>query len=83
MKEPVVRLKIRVRLPDGSRPFLESVLSANNKLKPLYAIVDGKPQFIAMRGSASASGSRSASTHNSHWRLRSSSRKSWTRKLRV
>lgn len=44
MKAPVVRLKIRIRLPDGSRPFLDPVLSSNGKLKPLYAIVDGKPE---------------------------------------
>jgi hypothetical protein len=37
-------LKIRVRLPDGSRPFLNPVLSGNNKLKPLYPVVDGKPE---------------------------------------
>lgn len=37
-------MKIRVRLPDGSRPFLNPVLSGNNKLKPLYAVVDGKPE---------------------------------------
>lgn len=44
MKAPVVLLKIRIRLPDGSRPFLDPVLSSNGKLKPLYAIVDGKPE---------------------------------------
>jgi hypothetical protein len=44
VKAPVVRLKIRIRLPDGSRPFLDPVLSSNGKLKPLYAIVDGKPE---------------------------------------
>jgi integrase len=37
-------LKIRVRLPDGSRPFLNPVISGNNKLKPFYAVVDGKPE---------------------------------------
>jgi integrase/recombinase XerD len=40
---PVVRLKLRVRLPDGSRPYLDPVYSANNKLKPGYASLDGKP----------------------------------------
>ena len=29
-------------LPDGSRPFLDPVLSANGKLKPLWAVVHGK-----------------------------------------
>jgi hypothetical protein len=40
---PVVRLKLRVRLPDGCRPYLDPVYSANNKLKPRYASVGGKP----------------------------------------
>jgi integrase/recombinase XerD len=44
VKAPVVRLKIRVRLSDGSRPFLDPVLSTNGKLKPLYAVVSGKPE---------------------------------------
>jgi integrase/recombinase XerD len=44
LKAPVVRLKIRVRLPDGSRPFLDPVFSGNGKLKPLYAVVDGTPE---------------------------------------
>lgn len=44
MKSPVVRLKIRIRLPDGSRPYLDPVPSGNGKLKPLYALVDGKPE---------------------------------------
>jgi hypothetical protein len=39
-----VRIKIRVRLSDGTYPFLDPVLSANGKVKPLYAIVDGKPE---------------------------------------
>jgi integrase len=44
VKAPVVRLKIRVRLSGGSRPFVDPVLSANGKLKPLYAVVHGKPE---------------------------------------
>jgi len=43
MKSPVVRLKLRVRLPDGSRPYLDPVRSANNQLKPGFAMHDGKP----------------------------------------
>ncbi len=38
MKVPVVRLKLRVRLPDGSRQYLDP----NKKLKPRYALLDGK-----------------------------------------
>jgi integrase/recombinase XerD len=41
MSVAVVRLKIRVRLADGSRPFLNPVFSANGKLKPLFAVVNG------------------------------------------
>lgn len=44
MKSPVVRLKIRVRFADGSRPYLDPVTSANGKLKPLYAVVHGEPE---------------------------------------
>jgi len=43
-KKIVVRLKLRVRLADGSRPYLDPVLSANRKLKPLYAVVNGKAE---------------------------------------
>jgi integrase/recombinase XerD len=39
-----VRIKIRVRLSDGTYPFLDPVLSANGKVKPFYAVVDGKPE---------------------------------------
>ena len=45
MKQPVVRLKIRVRLPDGSRPYLDPVPSAKGKLKPLFAFVDGNAEY--------------------------------------
>lgn len=45
MKAPVVRLKIRVRLSDGSRPFLDPVPTPNGKLKSLYAVVNGKPEL--------------------------------------
>jgi integrase len=43
MPVPTVRLKIRVKLLNGSRAYLDPVLSPNGKLKPLYALVDGKP----------------------------------------
>jgi hypothetical protein len=39
-----VRLKIRVRLFNGSRAYVDPVYSSNGKLKPLYALVDGKPE---------------------------------------
>jgi integrase/recombinase XerD len=44
MPVPAVRLKIRVRLSNGSRSYVDPVYSANGKLKPLYAIVNGKPE---------------------------------------
>jgi hypothetical protein len=43
MKVPIVRLKIRVRLPDGSRPYLDPVFAANSKLKPSFALLNDKP----------------------------------------
>jgi integrase/recombinase XerD len=44
MPVPAVRQKIRVRLPDGSRAYVDPVLSPNAKLKPHYALVTGKPE---------------------------------------
>lgn len=44
MPAPTVRLKIRVKLPNGSRAYVEPVFASNNKLKPLYGLVDGKPR---------------------------------------
>jgi integrase/recombinase XerD len=44
VKAPVVRLKIRVRLSDGSRPFLDPVPASKGKLKPLCAMVNGTPE---------------------------------------
>ncbi len=44
MPVPAVRLKIRVRLSNGSRAYLDPVFSSNGKLKPLYAVVNGKPE---------------------------------------
>jgi hypothetical protein len=42
MSAPTVHLKIRVRLSNGSRAYVEPVFSLNNKLKPLSGIVNGK-----------------------------------------
>jgi hypothetical protein len=44
MPASTVRLKIRVKLPSGSRAYVDPVFSSNNKLKPLYGLVDGKPR---------------------------------------
>jgi len=38
------RLYIRIRLKDGRHPFAEPVYSANNKIKPFYAVVNGKDE---------------------------------------
>jgi integrase/recombinase XerD len=45
MPVPAVRLKIRVRLPDGSRAYVDPVLPPNTKLKPHYALIAGKPEY--------------------------------------
>ncbi len=44
MSVPIVRLKLRVKLPDGNRAYVEPVFSSNGKLKPLYGVVGGKPR---------------------------------------
>jgi hypothetical protein len=45
MPVPAVRLKIRVRLSNGSRIYVDPVFSSNGKLKPLCAVVQGKPEY--------------------------------------
>jgi hypothetical protein len=37
-----VNLKLRIKLPDGSRPYCK-VVTTNGKVKPLYAVVNGQP----------------------------------------
>ena len=37
-----VAIKLRVTLPDGSRPYLSPVISANRKIKPLVAMLKGE-----------------------------------------
>ena len=44
MPVPTVGLKIRVKLSNGSRAYVDPVFSSNNKLKFLCGLVDGKPQ---------------------------------------
>jgi hypothetical protein len=44
MPAPAVRLKIQVRLPSRNRAYVDAIFSPNDKLKPLYAVVDGKPE---------------------------------------
>lgn len=45
MASPKVRLYIRVQFPDRS-PFLDPVYGANQKLKPGWAVIDGKSQPV-------------------------------------
>lgn len=45
MRKPTVRLKIRIRLQNGSRPYAGPAWSQNSKLKPLYAVVDGNAGY--------------------------------------
>jgi hypothetical protein len=44
MPVPTDRLKMRVRLSNGNRAYVDLVLSPNDKLKPLYVFVDSKPE---------------------------------------
>ncbi|MEO6983320.1 MAG: site-specific integrase [Edaphobacter sp.] len=46
MSAQVVRLKIRARLTDGSRPYLDPVFAANGKIKPSEALIDGQPTHV-------------------------------------
>jgi hypothetical protein len=43
MPAPTVRLKIRVKLSNGSRAYIDPVF-ASDKIKPMYGLVNGKPQ---------------------------------------
>jgi integrase/recombinase XerD len=45
MKTPAVSIHLRVTLPDGRRPYLTPVY-ANRRLKPLYALLDEKPEHF-------------------------------------
>ncbi len=44
MKSTAVRLYIRVRRPDGTRLFALPVLAGNGRLRPHFAMLDGRPQ---------------------------------------
>lgn len=46
MKNPKVRIYVRVKLPDGSQPFLDPVRSGNQQLKKGWAVLGGKPQHF-------------------------------------
>jgi hypothetical protein len=41
---PAVRLKIRVRLSNGGRVYVDPIFSSNGKPKALYSVVNGKPE---------------------------------------
>jgi integrase/recombinase XerD len=40
--QSLVKLYIRVRLPDGSHPFLKAAFTSNGRVRPGYAIHEGK-----------------------------------------
>jgi integrase/recombinase XerD len=42
VKSPV-KLYLRVRLPDGTYPYLKAVFASNGRIRPHYAIHDAKP----------------------------------------
>ncbi len=41
MQVSEVRTYVRARRPDGSRPYLDPVVSPNGKLKPGFAVING------------------------------------------
>jgi hypothetical protein len=45
MSVPIVRIKIRVRLPNGGRSYVDPAYASNGKLKPLHAMIDGKSVY--------------------------------------
>ena len=45
MSNRKVALLIRIKFADGSRSYCKPVFSANGKLKPLFALVSGKPEY--------------------------------------
>ena len=47
MQTPTVRIKLRVRLPGGTRVYLDPVFTANQKLRPQYANHNGLPVHFA------------------------------------
>jgi len=57
-------LYIRIRTAEGHR-YKKPVYASNHRLKPLHAVVDGKPEghpegtYLRMSATASATGSRS------------------------
>jgi hypothetical protein len=44
MANRIVTLYIRVKTKDGRKPYCQPVYLTNGRLKPLYAMVDGKPE---------------------------------------
>ena len=46
MGNPKVRVYVRAKLPNGSRPFLDPVYAGNQKLKPGWAVLRGQPQYF-------------------------------------
>jgi integrase/recombinase XerD len=45
VRNPNVKILIRIRTTDGKRSYKRPVFASNGKLKPLFALVDGKPKY--------------------------------------
>jgi hypothetical protein len=45
MANLTVTLYIRIKTEDGKKPFCKPVYLAKGRLKPLYAIVNGEPEY--------------------------------------
>jgi integrase/recombinase XerD len=45
VKSPV-KLYLRVWLSDGTYPYLKAVFASNGRIRPHYAIYDGKPIHV-------------------------------------
>jgi integrase/recombinase XerD len=45
MPKQLASLKMRIRMPDGSRPYVLPAKTKNNKLKAKYALVDNAEQY--------------------------------------
>ena len=69
MKSPA-KLYLRVRLPDGSYPYLKAAYASNGRLRPHHAVHNGKvlpfpgsAYYLRYNHSANVSGSRLVMTH--------------------
>jgi hypothetical protein len=78
MQSPV-KLYLRVRLPDGSHPFLKAVFANNGRVRPGYAVHEGKAMRIT-RDNLFTSASRYRSDAERTMSISAESRKKWMEK---